>query len=62
MMMKIIAMGAMLALPLGLGGCVEGNTEGTYRGQTGYDPDTANMSMCSDGALREDCRNAPAGY
>lgn len=36
--------------------------EGTYRGQTGFDPATANMSMCSDGALREDCRNAPNGY
>lgn len=38
------------------------NSEGTYRGQTGFDPATANMSMCSDGALREDCSNAPMGY
>lgn len=28
----------------------------------GVDPDTANMSMCSDGALREDCSFAPLGY
>lgn len=28
----------------------------------GVDPATANMSMCSDGALREDCADAPLGY
>ncbi len=28
----------------------------------GVDPETANMSLCSDGALREDCADAPLGY
>ncbi|HRK69178.1 MAG TPA: hypothetical protein PKY73_16605 [Hyphomonas sp.] len=34
----------------------------SYRRSTGFDPGTANMEMCSDGKLREDCRNAPLGY
>lgn len=38
------------------------SSEGTYRGATGYDPATANMTMCSDGKLREDCSFAPLGY
>ena len=36
--------------------------EPTYRQSTGFDPETANMSMCSDGKLREDCSYAPLGY
>ncbi|MDN5787983.1 hypothetical protein [Pseudorhodobacter sp.] len=28
----------------------------------GFDPGTANLEMCSDGAMREDCANAPNGY
>lgn len=60
--MKFTLAAACLAM-LSLSACVDsGNTEGTYRGQTGFDPETANMSMCSDGALREDCRDAPLGY
>ena len=60
--MKLVMVGACMAM-FALSGCVDdGAAEGTYRGQTGYDPATANMSMCSDGVLREDCRTAPLGY
>lgn len=60
--MKSVLLTACLAM-LALGGCDDtGNTEGTYQGATGYDPSTANMSMCSDGAMREDCSDAPEGY
>lgn len=38
------------------------NSEGTFRGATGADPALANLSMCSDGKLREDCSFAPLGY
>ena len=60
--MKVTLLKACMAM-FALGACADsGNTEGTYRGQTGFDPDTANLEMCSDGAMREDCRNAPKGY
>lgn len=31
-------------------------------GSMGVDPETANMSMCSDGALREGCSDVPEGF
>ena len=37
-------------------------TEPTITRIPGGDPATANMSMCSDGGLREDCADAPNGY
>jgi hypothetical protein len=37
-------------------------TEGTFRGATGADPGAANLVLCSDGKLYEDCANSPAGF
>ena len=65
--MRIAISGTLVALPLALAGCVDDSAGHrtnmpTYQQQTGYDPATANMTMCSDGALREDCSFAPNGY
>lgn len=61
--MRTMILGALLVLPMVLAGCDDGPTNmPTYQQQTGFDPATANMSMCSDGALREDCSYAPNGY
>lgn len=65
--MKKIILGVLLALPMTLAGCVDDSSDApanmpTYQQATGFDPATANMTMCSDGALREDCSDAPEGY
>ena len=57
----------LLALPMTIPGKTPGRSEfpanmPTYQQATGFDPATANMTMCSDGALREDCSDAPEGY
>lgn len=66
-MLKALAMTLILAAPIVLSGCdddmsdVPVSTRPTAESM-GVDPGTANMSMCSDGALREDCSFAPLGY
>ncbi|WP_224814741.1 hypothetical protein [Hasllibacter sp. MH4015] len=40
----------------------DAQAEGTFRGATGADPNTANLVTCSDGRMYEDCRNSPRGY
>ena len=62
--MKYMMVTACLSV-LALGACDtpdDAMSEGTYQAQTGFDPETANMSTCSDGAMREDCSFAPNGY
>jgi hypothetical protein len=44
------------------GGHQRASDEGTFRGATGADPALANMVLCSDGKLYEDCRNSPRGF
>lgn len=66
MTLKMIA---ALAAMTALAGCVDEQTSqsdlqarGTLQNTIGADPGTADMSMCSDGAMREDCSFAPNGY
>ena len=67
---KMTAVIAMFALTLPLVACVEDDgissvppmTEPTANRIPGFNAEDANLTMCSDGGLREDCRDAPLGY
>lgn len=64
--MKAIAITTLLALPAALAGCgdmsdVPASNMPTIE-QMGVDPGTANLEMCSDGAMRENCADAPMEF